>query len=99
MSLIFPPLYVIFHRTIMDEQRGLSSKMNGNTAELYWMPPDGGGGTVYPIPIAWPIDACRFAGGSHSRAVVSSLTLDRYEDAGANGVSASRAEQSRAEQR
>ena len=46
--------------------------MNGNTADLYWMPLDGGGGTVYPIPIAWPIDACRFAGGGEA-AVVSSL--------------------------
>ena len=80
----------------MDEQRGLSSKMNGNTADLYRMPLDGGGGTVYPIPIAWPIDACRFAGGGDA-ALVSSLTLDRNEGAGANGVSAfaqSRAEQS-----
>ena len=58
--------------------------MNGNTADLYRMPLDGGGGTVCLIPIAWPFDACRFAGGSHSRAVVSSLTLDRYEGAGAN---------------
>ena len=62
--------------------------MNGNTAELHGWLLEGGGGTVCPIPIAWPIDACRFAGGSHSRAVVSSLTLDRYEGAGANGVSA-----------
>ena len=72
--------------------------MNGNTVDLYRMPLEGGGGTVYPIPIAWPIDACRFTGGSRSRAVVSSLTLDRYEGACADGVSASRAEQSRAEQ-
>ena len=98
-SLIFPRLYVIFHRTIMDEQRGLSSKMNGNTADLYWMPLEGGGGTVCLIPIAWPVETCRFAGGGDA-ALVSSLTLDRYEGAGANGVSAfaqSRAEQSRAE--
>ena len=73
MSLIFPPLYVIFHRTIMDEQRGLSSKMNGNTADLYWMSLVGGGGTVYPESICTMRNAC------------------------ANGVSASRAEQSRAE--
>ena len=71
-------------------------KMNGNMAKSNVKPPACGGGTVYPIPIAWPIDACRFAGGSRSRAVVSSLTLDRYEGACVDGVSASRAEQSRA---
>ena len=59
-------------------------KMNRNTADLYRMPLEGGGGTVYPIPIAWPIDACRFAGGGDA-ALVSSLTLDRYEGAGARG--------------
>ena len=62
--------------------------MNGNTAKSYGKPLEGGGGTVYPIPIAWPVETCRFAGGSHSRAVVSSLTLDWYEGACANGVSA-----------
>ena len=86
--------------------------MNGNTAESYGWPPEGGGGTVYPdfSSELWsgssvrhmnclefeanePI-ACRFAGGGKA-AVVSSLTLDRYEGACADGVSAF--EQSRAE--
>ena len=65
--------------------------MNGNTAEMYGWTPEGGGGTACLIPIAWPVEACRFAGGGDA-AVVSSLTLDRHEGAGANGVSASRAE-------
>ena len=50
-------------------------KMNGNTAELFGRPLEGGGGTVYPDSICALRNAC------------------------ANGVSASRAEQSRAEQR
>ena len=60
--------------------------MNRNTAKSYGKPLEGGGGTVCPIPIAWPIDACRFAGGSRSRAVVGSLTLDRERTASANSV-------------
>ena len=83
MSLIFPPLYVIFHRTIMVEQRGLSSKMNGNTAELYGWPLEGGGGTVYPDSICALRNAC--ADG------MSAFAQSRAEQ--------SRAEQSRAEQR
>ena len=47
------------------------------------MPPEGGGETVCLIPNAWAVEACRFAGGSHSRAVVSSLTLDRERTASA----------------
>ena len=56
--------------------------MNGNTVDLYRMPLEGGGGTVCLIPIAWPVEACRFAGGGEA-AVVSSLTLDREGTASA----------------
>ena len=59
--------------------------MNGNTAESYRMPPDGGGGTVCLIPIAWPVETCRFAEGGEA-AVVSSLTLDREGTVSANSV-------------
>ena len=32
----------------MDEQRGVELKMNGNMADLYWMPLEGGGESMYP---------------------------------------------------
>ena len=56
--------------------------MNGTTAESNTMPPEGGGETVRLIPIAWAVEACRFAGGG-AAAVVSSLTLDRERTASA----------------
>ena len=62
-------------------------RMNGNNARSYGKPLNGGGGTVYLIPIAWAVETCRFAGGGDA-AVVSSLTLDRDKGAGADGVSA-----------
>ena len=61
--------------------------MNGNTADLYWMPLNGGGGTVCPDSICALRNAC--ANG------VSAFAQSRAEQSRAEQ---SRAEQSRAEQ-
>ena len=52
------------------------------TNDSHGWPLEGGGGTVCLIPIAWAVEACRFAGGG-AAAVVSSLTLDRERTASA----------------
>jgi len=44
------------------KNNGVELEMNGNTAESYGWPPEGGGGTVCPDPMTWPGEACRFAG-------------------------------------
>ena len=59
--------------------------MNGNTAESHDWPPKDGGGTVRPLPMAWSVETCRFAGGGGA-ALVSSLTLDSEGTANANSV-------------
>ena len=40
---------------------GVELKMNRNTAELYRMPLEGGGGSVFLLPLSHSDPVCRFA--------------------------------------